>query len=275
MRVRNEAMSLPASGSENACAQVSSPRSDPGSNSSERCGANTISTGTRISSVQNGSGIWMSLSQRVWNSAARQRGSPPRPPARSGQPNRDHPLSNSSACSTPSPIGPAPSTITAASSKLGARRTTWTATAIGSASAASTTLNPSGTTNAERRETQTNGARPPFNGSRYPPYRPTLRHICGQAWCMNNTNRTTRWGRPRPLRRGRCRRCPRPRSAQSQRTRARARCRGRASSHHPSTRRRTCGGRSHRCRLVPPRRAAGPDRVREQAPPSSRMSSGA
>ena len=96
--VRSDARSLPASGSLNACAHLSSPRSRPGSSASERCGANTNSTGTRISSVVNGSGIGMSRFQRVWNIAARNRGSPPSPPALSGQPSRDQPESNSSAC---------------------------------------------------------------------------------------------------------------------------------------------------------------------------------
>ena len=59
----------------------------------------TSSTGTRISRVVNGSGIWMSRSHSVWNIAARKRGSPPSPPALGGHPRRDQPSSNSSACS--------------------------------------------------------------------------------------------------------------------------------------------------------------------------------
>ena len=120
-RVRREARSLPASGSENAWAHMSSPRSRPGSSASARCGANTSSTGTRISSVVNGSGIWMSGSHSVWNMAARNAGRRRARRPRSGQPSRDQPSSKSSALQ-PGEVGGAVLEVSAPDSRCTARR---------------------------------------------------------------------------------------------------------------------------------------------------------
>ena len=101
-RSRNEARSLPASGSENPWHHASSPRSSGGRAQAAMAGAKRTTAGASTSIIPKEKGGGQPAAASSSDSTPRSSEEPPSPPSSSGQPHRSQPASKRSRCSSPS-----------------------------------------------------------------------------------------------------------------------------------------------------------------------------